>query len=84
MDLCIDEKDEERESEAQPAVPGGRREVGGGGRAGWRAARGSGGSESIFSTTDPCRVGSIWSPCHGSVPCRVTIRPPCSGTQVHS
>ena len=34
MDLCIDEKDEERETEAQPAVPGRRREMGGGGRAG--------------------------------------------------
>ena len=35
MDLCIDEKDEERESAAQPAVKlrGGRRGSGGGGRA---------------------------------------------------
>ena len=39
MDLCIDEKDEERESEAQPAVPGG-----GGG---WGGAR-------FFALTADC------------------------------
>ena len=38
MDLCIEDKDEERESEAQPAVPGGKRELKRGGRADWRSS----------------------------------------------
>ena len=37
MDLCIDEKDEERESEAQSVVRAKKRAGGGGGKGGWGA-----------------------------------------------